>query len=526
MWMWGRGSNLRNEESMMYSKQFAVISNISVEAFFIPFVQERFNKYGVEKINFIPYEECWNKGYEKVLREADYILIWLNLEILLPDLHNGSGNKMICEMQFSDVETLSWNIGKFVSSISNGMIIWITFEDYFLHLPMVTGHVRTSVADVLNLKVKDALSDNIIFLDLKYLIAELGICNAFEVKNKYRWSFPYSKALTMTAVDEIEKLYFIENGLTKKCLVLDCDNVLWGGVLSEDGLEGIKLGNSGLGWEYQEFQRFVLSLYYRGVILAICSKNELSDVLSMFREHSGMILKEDHIACFQVNWENKVDNIIKIAECLNIGIDSMVFVDDSSYEIEAVKAMLPDVSVIKYHRKMMYEKFNCFCLKDKFDYNEISARNKTYRTNVKRYQLKNASMSYRDYLTALEMKIDIHKTKASEYARIAELTQRTNKCTNGVRVTVADIKTLEECSQFHLYTVTLSDKFSDLGIVGAFGIQESVLYLFSLSCRALGREVENRMILFLKQHHQIAVINFQNTGRNESLKILLKRSFE
>ena len=143
------------------------------------------------------------------------------------------------------------------------------------------------------------------------------------------------------AVKEIQKQYFIEQGITKKCLVLDCDNVLWGGILSEDGIENIKLGGSGFGRTYQDFQRFVLSLYYHGVILAVCSKNDLPDVMNMFHEHSEMILKEEHIACFQVNWENKPDNIRRIAETLNIGLDSMVFLDDSPVEIEAVKSILP-----------------------------------------------------------------------------------------------------------------------------------------------------------------------------------------
>ena len=122
--------------------------------------------------------------------------------------------------------------------------------------------------------------------------------------------------------------------------------MLWGGILSEDRIENIKLGGNGWGRIYQDFQRFVLSLYYHGVILAICSKNDLPDVLRMFHEHSEMIMREEYIACFQVNWEDKPSNIQKIAEKLNIGLDSMVFVDDSPVEIEAVKAILPKVTTI------------------------------------------------------------------------------------------------------------------------------------------------------------------------------------
>ncbi len=154
--------------------------------------------------------------------------------------------------------------------------------------------------------------------------------------------------------------------------------MLWGGVLSEDGIENIRLGNSGLGHEYQEFQRFVLSLYYRGVILAICSKNDLGDVLDVFSKHSGMILKEEYIACFQVNWENKLDNIRQIAIKLNIGTDCMVFVDDTSFERETIKSCLPEVTVIPYHRKTMYKAFSCFNLRENPDYAVVVKRNNTY----------------------------------------------------------------------------------------------------------------------------------------------------
>lgn len=227
-----------------------------------------------------------------------------------------------------------------------------------------------------------------LFIDLKHLIAEVGISNAYDSKSKYRWNAPYSKILIEAAVKEIHKQYLIEKGITKKCLVLDCDNVLWGGILSEDGIENIKLSGSGFGRVYQDFQRFVLSLYYHGVILAVCSKNDLSDVLTMFRKHSEMILKEEQIACFQVNWEDKPSNIQKIAEKFNIGLDSIVFVDDSPIEIEAVKTMLPEVTTILFKQDMDYDQFSCFNLKSNVNIANIDKRNETYRTNGFREELK------------------------------------------------------------------------------------------------------------------------------------------
>ena len=144
-----------------------------------------------------------------------------------------------------------------------------------------------------------------------------------------------------------------------------------GGILSEDGIEGIKLGKSGLGRPYYDFQNFVLKLYQHGVILAVCSKNDEEDVLRVFREHSEIPLKEKHISCFMVNWENKPSNIERIAEYLNIGLDSIVFVDDSSIEIESVKSLLPEVTAIQFDKYMDYEPFSCFNLRSDYDIEEV-----------------------------------------------------------------------------------------------------------------------------------------------------------
>ena len=316
--------------------------------------------------------------------------------------------------------------------------------------------------------------------------------------------------------------YLVERGITKKCLVLDCDNVLWGGILSEDGIESLKLSGNGLGRLYQDFQRFALSLYYHGVILAVCSKNDLPDVLTVFHEHSEMILKEEHIACFQVNWGDKPGNIKRIAETLNIGLDSMVFVDDSPVEIEAVKALLPEVTTVLFHRDMDYSQFFCFNLKSDVKLDDIEKRNETYRTNAKRSDLKEQSGSYDEYVKALGVKTEIHRIIPMEYSRVSELTQRTNKCTNGRRFTVQEIKDSTENGGIDFYSVHVSDRFSDLGLVGAFAIKDNELSLFSLSCRALGREIENTMLEYLLSNWKIERVFFHSTGKNADLKNLLK----
>lgn len=497
----------------------SIISNIIFEPSFHSIIK----RYSIEckaKIHIIPFGEHTEVEYQTQLVSADVIVVWLNLENLLPKLIHG-----ISEQDLIKAVSLCKKLYADLVSVFHVKILWFLFEDYAIPLSAVVGHVYHEFVDKLNLALKDTQGDQVLFIDLKHLIAEVGISNAYDSKSKYRWNAPYSKTLVETAVKEIHKQYLIEKGITKKCLVLDCDNVLWGGILSEDGVENLKLSGSGLGRVYQDFQRFVLSLYYHGVILAVCSKNDLPDVLRMFNEHSEMILKEKQIACFQVNWEDKPSNIQKIAEKLNIGLDSMVFVDDSPVEIEAVKAMLPEVTAILFKRDMEYASFSCFNLKNTVSIADIDKRNETYQTNGFREELKAKYTDYADYIAALDIKMDIHEAAPIEFSRISELTQRTNKCTNGRRYTIAEIKERITSATVKLYSVSVSDRFSDLGLVGAIEVEGDALTLFSLSCRALGREVEEKMIGFILDKYQIKKIEFESTGKNESVKTLLSESF-
>ncbi len=386
----------------------------------------------------------------------------------------------------------------------NAPIIWFGFEDYYDNCDIVSGNlpVLDGLVDKVNQTVRKMMNDDV-FVDLKRLIAKIGISNSFSKKGKYRWNAPYSKELIELMADEVYKQNLIHLGKTKKCVVLDCDNVLWGGILSEDGIEGIRLGASGLGREYQDFQRFLLNLYYHGVILTVCSKNDESDVFRVFREHSGMILREEHIACFKVNWNDKPTNIQKIADELNVSTDSTFFVDDSIFELEAVKSVLPEVVAIQYDRESMYGKFSCFNLKSQVNLTDVKKRNATYRTNQSRAKLRQNCKSYEDYIKSLEIEVDIHNILPTEYSRIAELTQRTNKCTNGKRYTVNEIKDRVTISENSFYSVCVSDRFSDLGIVGAIEIENDTIILFSLSCRALGRKVEfvDQSFAFYKKYN-------------------------
>ena len=469
----------------MYEKpSIAIVSNIILEPYYSPLMIQYFGLNS--ELLFVPYGEQNRSEYKEQLYHYEMIVLWLNFEGLFPDVYNKIDSE---EIAGQDVVREAVNLCESLIAdmvpYRNARILLLSFEDLYRKTNVVIGHRYNSLIDKINIMLADLSETKAAFIDLKSLIAEIGISNAYNSKGKYRWNAPYSKILIENVAQEIHKQYLIEEGHTKKCLVLDCDNVLWGGILSEDGIENIKLGSSGLGRMYQDFQRLAVFMWNHGIILTVCSKNNLSDVIVMFREHNEMLLKEEHIACFQVNWEDKTGNIRKIAQKLNISLDSMVFVDDSLYEIEAVKAMLPSVVGILFSRDLEYRNFNCFHLKKDVDITAVKQRNATYRTNEFREELRVQYVDDADYIKNLDIKIDIHKMTSIEYSRVSELTQRTNKCTNGKRYTVAEIKMHVALEAVKFYSVFVSDRFADLGLVGAIEIEGDILTLFSLSCRAL-----------------------------------------
>ena len=507
--------------------QIAWISNIIFEPYMQACINGAFIQTGDNVwLNCVMHEEIDSSS--EILKNANIVVVCLNFEELYPNLIAAALESDYTIDQICNViKNSNLELFSLIKSTSNAKIIWFGFEDYFAkdYILFGTKSILSGLIDIVNLSLRENLSDDV-FVDFKKLIALCGICSSYNIKGKYRWNAPYSKELIKLMADEVYKQYLVEKGITKKCLVLDCDNVLWGGVLSEDGIENIKLAGSGFGRLYQDFQRFVLSLYYHGVILAICSKNDLPDVLTVFRGHSEMILKEEHITCFQANWEDKPSNIKTIADKLNIGLDSMVFVDDSLVEIEAVKGLLPDVTTILFHRDMDYSQFSCFNLKRNVSLADIEKRNETYRTNARRDELKEQSGSYEEYVKALDIKTEIHRIVPMEYSRVSELTQRTNKCTSGRRFTVQEIEDLIESSGMDFYSVHVTDRFSDLGLVGAFAINNNELALFSLSCRALGRGIENTMLEYILSNWKIESVAYHSTGKNACMKELIENKIQ
>jgi FkbH-like protein len=294
----------------------------------------------------------------------------------------------------------------------------------------------------------------------------------------------------------------------KKCIVLDLDNTLWGGILGEDGIDGIKIGGSYPGNSFLEFQKSLLELQKAGVILAVCSKNNESDVVEVWEQHPDLVIKKEHLSAYKINWNNKAENIKQLAEELNIGLDSIVFIDDNASERELVKQVLPMVEVAEfpsqpYHLPVFFQKltFDFFQIYKITD--EDKLKTEQYKSNFERVNFQKEFSNYTEYLASLEIQIQVQKANSFLIPRIAQLTQKTNQFNfTTKRYTEGDILQIVENGD-HIFCINVKDKFGDSGITGLIIIELdksnncAQINSFLLSCRILGKNIEEAFLFFI-----------------------------
>lgn len=285
----------------------------------------------------------------------------------------------------------------------------------------------------------------------------------------------------------------------KKCLILDLDNTLWGGILGEDGVEGIQIGDDYPGKAFSYFQKILLKLSQQGIILTICSKNNEEDVLDVWEKNPFMILKKDNFVATRINWDDKASNIKSLSEELNIGLDSMVFVDDNPTEREWVHSVLPEVVVPEFP-KQPYElpSFVFRLINDYFKVYSIteedSHKTDYYKANTLRKQSRNEFANLEDFLRNLEISITIEQVNEFNISRIAQLTQKTNQFNlTTKRYTDAEIRNFVE-NGWDIWCLKVSDRFGDSGITGCVMVNGNDIDTYLLSCRVLGRNIEDAFI--------------------------------
>ena len=289
----------------------------------------------------------------------------------------------------------------------------------------------------------------------------------------------------------------------KKCLVLDLDNTLWGGILGEEGIRGIALGGTYPGNAFRMFQQQLSELARQGVILTVCSKNNYEEVLLAWREHPDMVLRENDFAAWKIDWTNKANNIGLLAEELNIGLDSMVFLDDNPSERDLVRRMLPTVAVPEFpaHPYLLPEFFKEIAETYFSIYSltlEDMGKTAQYKANAQRNSAKSQFSDLSEYIKSLEIKLDIEEAGVVAITRVAQMTQKTNQFNLTTRR-----YSESEIGNFLLqgdkvYTLAVKDKFGDNGITGACIVRlegnTAEIDSLLLSCRILGKNIEQAFV--------------------------------
>ncbi|MFZ0772502.1 MAG: HAD-IIIC family phosphatase [Candidatus Sulfotelmatobacter sp.] len=296
-------------------------------------------------------------------------------------------------------------------------------------------------------------------------------------------------------------------GKIAKALVVDLDNTLWGGVIGEDGVDGIKLSPEYPGAAYQELQRAMLDLSHRGILLAICSKNNLDDAMEALEKHPGMLLRPQHFSAMRINWNDKSQGLREIAAELNIGIESLAFLDDSPFEGELVRSALPDVTVIDLPGDpMQYAAALREC--PVFERLTLSAedrqRSDLYSKQREGAQAEQSFRSKEDFYRFLEQEAEIAPVSASNLARIAQLTQKTNQFNLTTRrYTEQEVSAMADRSGWQVLSIRVRDRFGDHGVVGVAITHDEgeacEIDTFLLSCRVIGRTVETALLSNLAQ---------------------------
>jgi len=292
----------------------------------------------------------------------------------------------------------------------------------------------------------------------------------------------------------------------KKCIVLDLDNTLWFGILGEDGANGIKMGEDYPGNVYRFFQAYLLELNRMGVILAICSKNNESDVFTVWENHPDMLIKKENFSAYRINWNNKADNIKEISLELNIGLDSMVFIDDNPTERELIKQMFPEVCVPDFPlhpylypifiKQLTDNYFSAYTLTQ-----EDFVKTQQYKENTERAQYKSQFANMDTYLQSLEIKLTIEKLNEFNKVRFAQMTQKTNQFNLTTRrYTETEIQSIADNGGL-VYGLRVKDKFGDNGLTGLMIIlvekQTACIDTLLLSCRILGKKIEYVFVKYI-----------------------------
>lgn len=515
--------NLKKDFSALPKIRLAILGDSSTQL-----LMQGMKGYGYEQqINFDIYEadydqidlQVLNPESELYVFEPEFILMYFSVQKLQEKYFRTDAEK---RAQFAD--NFLNKVKSYIETVNSRISSRILITNFAEQVDSVFGNYASRVEGSflyqlrkINFRLMELAGEtsNLFLNDIAVLQHRDGVQQAFDPKVYVSTSITTSMEFLPVMIKNTVDIIRAVQGKIKKCLILDLDNTTWGGVIGDDGVDGIQVGDLGIGKAFTELQRWAKNLKDRGIILAICSKNTDSVAREPFEKHPDMVLRLEDIAIFVANWENKADNIRHIQSVLNIGFDSMVFLDDNPFERNLVRSELPEVTVpelpadpteyMPYIRTLNLFETGSYSPED-------AARTKKYQEEAGRVQLQQQFTSLDDYLKGLEMEGTIREFDEFHIPRIAQLTQRSNQFNlRTVRYDEQQIREVMDANDRTGIYIKLEDKFGAYGLISLLILDQQGTDFFIdtwvMSCRVLKRDVEKFVLNALVETARIKGCN-------------------
>jgi FkbH-like protein len=455
------------------------------------------------------FQTCLNHRSQFEIDPDVIVLLWRIEDLLGQEFEQFIfGNAGALDAAASKVDELARSIKQLRQAFKGTIIVSLppfphgTPVDLLdLDTPVNAGRFHRAILDYAFQELSSV--GQIRFLDFDAVQRYFGFTAAFDARKWYLYKQPYTEPFLWELGLVTARLVRASRMASRKCAVLDCDNTIWGGIVGEDGVEGVSIGEDFPGSAYSDLQKLLLYWRSRGVLLALASKNNEPDVWEVFEQRAdNMPLKRDHISAWRINWNNKVSNIQQIADELNIGVDSLVFIDDNPFEIGQVQKLHPELTsiVLDEEPARMLESLKRARPFEILDVTEEDVkRADMIRSEHQRVNLEQ-SLCEEDFIKALDLKILFGIADRNQLGRVAQLINKTNQFNlTTVRRSLEQVQELHTSPDWRLYVLTVTDRFGEYGLVGIAVVETGLkdrwrIDSFLMSCRVLGRGVETSFL--------------------------------
>jgi len=468
------------------------------------------------------FQTLTNKNAKIWKQRANITLVWTTPESISPEFQKLQNKKIINPNIIKKDIDYFCSCVKSIKNYSDIVLIpnWILKQPNDTNLAL--AYTKDSGLDYnlsfMNYYLSEQLAKekNYYVLNSSKWLLNCGRTKAYISKLWYLSKTPFSNDFFKEVISDLSDLYGSIKGLNKKLLILDLDDTLWGGIVGDVGWKNLRIGGHDyLGEAFRDFQIQIRSLKDQGIILALASKNDEKIVIEAIKNHPEMVLSMEDFVTYRINWEDKAKNIIDIVNELNIGLQSVVFLDDSPFERARVQEMLPEVLVPELPKdptdyNTFLSKLRCF---DKIHITkEDKIRGNLYKSESKRTKLKEEIKSLSDWIKTLNLKIVIENIRSENVPRALQLLNKTNQMNLTTRrLSEKEFNDWTKVNLNKLWTIRSIDKFGDYGIIGILSISikdnTATLIDFIVSCRVVGRYIEESMVEFLKEYCQKNNIN-------------------